>query len=120
MTRERRAVRRRRGLLPTPRQRTAGAVALRPLAAVVRRLTAAARVSVAALALTRAGIGRVWFAGIARWVLAQRWSAQETDRSLPLHQTQWLHDGLPDGLHNGLHNGRVVEAAEQETLVLVR
>ena len=55
----------------------AGAVAMAPLAAVVRRPTSRQRLVVEAFLTTLAVIGLVWLAGtrrvIALWLIEQRW-----------------------------------------------
>ena len=58
-------------LLPTPLLLFVGAVALWPLAAIVRRPTSAFRLLAEAFGATVAVIGVVQFVGIALWVLEQ-------------------------------------------------
>ena len=59
--------------LPTPLLLFAGAVALWPLAAVMRRPTSATRLVVEAFATTLAVIGAVWACWVILWLIEQRW-----------------------------------------------
>ena len=59
--------------LPTPLLLFAGAVALWPLAAVVRRPTSSARLLAEAFGTTLAVIALVQLAWIALWLIEQRW-----------------------------------------------
>ena len=60
-------------ILPTPLLLFAGAVALWPLAAVVRRPRSAPRLLVGAFITTLAVIGAFWLAWVALWLIEQRW-----------------------------------------------
>jgi hypothetical protein len=60
-------------LLSPPMPLCAGVAALWPLAAVVCRPTSAPRLIAKAVLTIRAVIALVWSAGIALWVLEQRW-----------------------------------------------
>ena len=60
-------------LLPTPLLLFAGAVALWPLAAVVRRPTSLPRLVAEAFGVTLAVVALVQLAWIALWLLEQRW-----------------------------------------------
>ncbi len=60
-------------ILPVPLLVFAGALALLPLAAVVRRPTPAPRLVVEAFAVTIAVIALVWLAWAALWLIEQRW-----------------------------------------------
>ena len=60
-------------LLPTPLLLFAGAVALWPLMAIVRRPTSTPRLLAEAFVTTLAIIGFVWLAWLALWLLEQRW-----------------------------------------------
>jgi hypothetical protein len=59
--------------LPTPLLQFSGAVALLPLAAVVRRPTSPPRLLVEAFVSTLAVIALVWLARVALWLIEQRW-----------------------------------------------
>ena len=60
-------------LLPLPLLLFAGAMALWPLATVVRRPTSRPRLFAEAFGTTLAVIGVVWAAWIALWLIEQRW-----------------------------------------------
>jgi hypothetical protein len=60
-------------LLPVPLLLFAGAVALWPLAAVVRRPTSATRLLIEAFGTTLAVIALVSLAWVALWLIEQRW-----------------------------------------------
>jgi len=62
-----------RWILPLPLLVFAGAVALLPLAAVVRRPTSTPRLVVEAFAVSVAVIALVWLAWAALWLIEQRW-----------------------------------------------
>ena len=59
--------------MPLPLLVFAGAVALWPLAAVMRRPTSAPRLAVEAFVVALAAIALVWLAWVALWLLEQRW-----------------------------------------------
>jgi hypothetical protein len=59
-------------VLPLPLLLLAGAVALLPLVALVRRLTSAPRLVVGALVATLAVIALVWAAWLLLWLIEQR------------------------------------------------
>ena len=56
-----------------PRRNHAGAVALWPLSAVVRRPTSRPRLFAEALGTTLAVIGAVWACWVILWLIEQRW-----------------------------------------------
>jgi hypothetical protein len=58
---------------PMPPLLFAGALALLPLAALVRRPTSVPRLVGEAFAVTVAVIANVWLAWVALWLLEQRW-----------------------------------------------
>jgi hypothetical protein len=58
---------------PTPLLLFAGAVALLPLATVLRRPTSSPRLMVEVFAVTLAVIAAVWAGWLALWLLKQRW-----------------------------------------------
>ena len=60
-------------ILPTPLPLFAGVVALRPLAALVRRPTSAPRLVGEACVTTLVVIALIWLAWVALWLLEQRW-----------------------------------------------
>ena len=60
-------------LLPVPMLLFAGAVAVWPLAAIVRRPTSTPRLLAEAFAVTLAVIGAFWLAWVALWLIEQRW-----------------------------------------------
>ena len=60
-------------ILPTPLLLFAGAVALLPLATVVRWLTSVPHLLVATFAVTLGVIAAVWAGWALLWLLEQRW-----------------------------------------------
>jgi hypothetical protein len=60
-------------LLPVPLLLVAGAMALLPLAALVRRPTSAPRLIVETFVVSRAVIAAMWAGGVALWLIEQRW-----------------------------------------------
>jgi hypothetical protein len=59
--------------LPLPLVLFAGAIALLPLAAIVRRSTSASRLVAEAFVTALAVIALVWLAWVALWLIEQRW-----------------------------------------------
>jgi hypothetical protein len=60
-------------LLPVPLLLVAGAMALLPLAALVRRPTSAPRLIVETFVVSLAVIAAMWAGGVALWLIEQRW-----------------------------------------------
>ena len=60
-------------VLPLPLLLFAGAVALLPLAVIMRRPTSARRLVAEAIISTPAVIALVWLAWAALWLIEQRW-----------------------------------------------
>ena len=60
-------------ILPVPLLLFAGAVALLPLAALVRRPTSAPRLVVEAFVVSLAVIAAVWAGWLGLWLLEHRW-----------------------------------------------
>jgi hypothetical protein len=71
-------------ILPVPLLLFAGMVALRPLAALMRRPTAAPRLFSVAFVTALAIIALVWLAWVPLWLLEQRWRTLRVPPALSL------------------------------------